>query len=194
LGYGPGDFIRTHNFVFSQVAELPFGRGKRYFTNASRGLNYLVGGWQFNSNTIIQSGLPFNVGIDTAGISDVGPNRPNINGEPRIIGSRDQWFDPTTFSLPAPGTFGNLPRNALRGPGYWRTDASLFKKFQFSETKELEFRIEAVNIFNHVNLENPDTNVGNPASPNANAGRITQTAFFGNDLQRNFQFGLKFKF
>ncbi|HEV2914809.1 MAG TPA: TonB-dependent receptor [Pyrinomonadaceae bacterium] len=192
--YGPEDFIRTHNFVLSQVAELPFGRGKRFFTNAGKGLNYLVGGWQFNSNTIIQSGLPFNVHYDNGGVIDVGDNRPNVNGEPRIIGSRDQWFDPTTFSTPAVGNLGNLPRNALRGPGYWRTDASLFKKFQFSETKELEFRIEAVNVFNHVNLENPDSNIGNPASPNANAGKITSTAFFGNDLQRNFQFGVKFKF
>jgi hypothetical protein len=192
--YGPHDFIRTHNFILSQVAELPFGRGKRYFTGASRGLNYLVGGWQFNSNTIIQSGLPFNVRYDNGGILDVGDNRPNVNGEIRINGTREQWFDPTTFSRPAVGTLGNLRRNALRGPGYWRTDASLFKKFQFSETKELEFRIEAVNVFNHVNLENPDSNIGNPDSPNANAGRITSTAFFGSDLQRNFQFGLKFKF
>jgi outer membrane receptor protein involved in Fe transport len=192
--YGPEDFIRTHNFVLSQVAELPFGRGKRFFTNAGRGLDYLVGGWQVNSNTIIQSGLPFNVRYDNGGVIDVGDNRPNINGQPRIIGSRDQWFDPTTFSTPAVGTLGNLPRNALRGPNYWRTDASLFKKFRFSETKELEFRLEAVNLFNHVNLENPDSNIGNPASPNANAGKITSTAFFGNDLQRNLQFGLKFKF
>ncbi|HJU56031.1 MAG TPA: TonB-dependent receptor [Pyrinomonadaceae bacterium] len=192
--YGPHDFIRTHNFVLSQVAELPFGRGKRYFTNASRALNYIVGGWQFNSNTIIQSGLPFNVGYDNAGISDVGANRPNVNGDVRIIGERDRWFDPTTFSEPAVGTLGNLPRNALRGPSYWRTDASLFKKFQFSESQELEFRVEVVNLFNHVNLENPDSNIGDPANPNANAGRITSTAFFGNDLQRNFQFGLKYKF
>ncbi len=192
--YGPHDFIRTHNFVLSQVAELPFGRGKRYFTNASRTLNYIVGGWQFNSNTIIQSGLPFNVRYDNAGIFDVGDNRPNLNGSINIVGERDRWFDPTTFSKPAVGTLGNLPRNALRGPNYWRTDASLFKKFQFSETQELEFRIEVVNLFNHVNLENPDSNIGDPANPNANAGKITSTAFFGNDLQRNFQFGLKYKF
>jgi hypothetical protein len=194
LGYGPQDFIRTHNFVLSQVAELPFGRGKRWFTNASRGLNYLVGGWQFNSNTTIQSGLPFNVGYDSGANVDVGPNRPNVNGEVRIIGSREQYFDPTTFSNPGVGNWGNLRRNALRGPGYWRTDASLFKKFIFSESKELEFRIESVNVFNHVNLENPDTNIGNPASPRAEAGRITSTAYFGTDLQRNFQFAMKLKF
>jgi hypothetical protein len=157
-------------------------------------LNYLVGGWQFNSNTTIQSGLPFNVGYDSGANVDVGPNRPNVNGEVRIIGTREQWFDTTAFSNPGVGNWGNLRRNALRGPGYWRTDASLFKKFIFSESKELEFRIESVNVFNHVNLENPDTNIGNPANPNANAGRITSTAYFGTDLQRNFQFALKLKF
>jgi outer membrane receptor protein involved in Fe transport len=192
--YGPNDFIRTHNFVFSQVAEIPFGRGRRYFRDASKGLNYLLGGWQFNSNTIIQSGLPFNVRYDNAGIIDVGDNRPNVNGDPRVIGDRDRWFDPTTFSVPAVGTLGNLKRNALRGPGYWRTDASLFKKFLFTESTELELRFEAVNLFNHVNLDNPDSNIGNPASPNANAGRITGVAYGGSDLMRNFQFGVKLKF
>jgi outer membrane receptor protein involved in Fe transport len=194
IAYGPEDFIRTHNFVLSQVAELPIGRGKRYLGGASKALNYLVGGWQFNSNTIVQSGLPFNVGIDTAGISDVGPNRPNVSGSPKIIGDRNRWFDPTTFSKPAPGTLGNLPRNALRGPKYWRTDASLFKKFIFSETTDLEFRIESVNVFNHVNLDLPDSFVGDPASPSANAGRITSTAYFGNDPTRNFQFAVRLKF
>ena len=51
-----------------------------------------------------------------------------------------------------------------------------------------------MNFFNHVNLGNPESNIGNPASPNASAGRITSTAFFGADLQRNFQLALRFKF
>jgi outer membrane receptor protein involved in Fe transport len=194
IAYGPEDFIRTHNFVLSQVLELPFGRGKRFQGDASKALNYVIGGWQFNSNTIIQSGLPFNVGFDNAGINDVGPNRPNVNGSLNIIGDRNRWFDPTTFSKPAVGTIGNLPRNALRGPGYWRTDASLFKRFSFSETTELEFRIESVNLFNHVNLDLPDAFIGDPANPAANAGHITSTAYGGSDPQRNFQFALKLKF
>jgi hypothetical protein len=98
------------------------------------------------------------------------------------------------FAKPAVGSFGNLKRNALRGPGYWRTDASLFKKIRFTESKELEFRIESVNLFNHVNFDQPDTFIKDPAHPNAHAGVISNTAFFGTDLQRNFQFALKFKF
>ena len=92
------------------------------------------------------------------------------------------------------GTFGNLKRNALRGPKYWRTDASLFKKFKFTETKELEFRIESVNLFNHMNLDQPDSNIGNFSNPNTHAGVISNTAFGGSDPTRNFQFALKFKF
>lgn len=194
VNYGPADFSRTHVFVLSQVAELPIGRNKRFLRSASKGMDYAVGGWQFNSNTTIQSGLPFNVGYDTSGISDTGPNRPDIVGDAKTGGSRDRFFDPTVFAKPAVGTFGNLKRNALRGPKYWRTDASLFKKFRFTESKELEFRVEAVNVFNHVNLDQPDSFIGNPASPNAHAGVISNTAYGGGDPQRNFQFALKFKF
>ena len=191
---GPQDFDRTHNFVFTQLLELPIGRNKRFFGNMSKGVDLFVGGWQFNSNTTIQSGFPFNVGYDNSGISDTGPNRPDIVGDPKVGGPRSRYFDPTVFAKPAVGKFGNLKRNALRGPNYWRTDASLFKKFRFTESKELEFRIESVNFFNHVNLGNPDSFIGNPANPNSHAGVIDSTAFFGADPQRNFQFALKFKF
>jgi hypothetical protein len=194
VNYGPADFSRTHVLVISQVTELPFGRNKRYFGNVSKGMDYLVGGWQVNSNATIQSGLPFNVGYDTSGISDTGPNRPDIIGDPKTGGPRDRFFDPTVFAKPAVGTFGNLKRNALRGPGYWRTDASLFKKFRFTENTELEFRVEVVNLWNRVNLDQPDSFIGNPASPNAHAGVISNTAYGGTDPQRNFQFALKFKF
>ena len=180
----------------TNLYELPFGRGKRYYGDVSRGLNYLVGGWQFNTTTTIQSGLPFNVNYNRSGSTegDTGPSRPDLTGDPQTGGDRTQFYNPNAFGRPAPGTFGNLKRNSLSGPGYWRTDASLFKKFSFGETKELEFRIESVNVFNHVNLGQPADFIGDPANPDANAGVISSTAFFGADPQRNFQFGLKFKF
>jgi hypothetical protein len=115
--------------------------------------------------------------------------------------TREQWFNAapigsadSAFARPAVGTFGNLPRNALRGPGYWRLDASLFKKFRVMNDQELEFRIEAVNFLNHVNLGNPDAQIGVPGNNNANAGRITSTAYGGTDPQRNFQFAFKYRF
>jgi outer membrane receptor protein involved in Fe transport len=202
LNRGPADWDRTHSLVFSVVAELPIGRGKAWLTDASPAMDLLVGGWQVNTNTFIQSGLPFNVTYRNAGADrDTGPNRVDLTGDPDGPGTRDQWFNATAigdpgsaFGRPASGTFGNLPRNELRGPGYWRVDASLFKHFTFADTRTFEVRIEAVNLFNHVNLGNPDSEVGVPGSPNTNAGRINSTAYGGNDLQRNFQFGLKVRF
>jgi hypothetical protein len=199
---GTATFDRTHTFAVSTVAELPFGRGKRYLTDISRAADIVIGGWQFNQNTMIQSGFPFNVSYRNAGQDrDTGPNRPNLVGDPDGPKTRAQWFNATAigsdgsaFSRPDKGTFGNLERNALRGPGYWRTDASLFKHFTVSGDRRLEVRLEAVNIFNNVNLNFPDSEVGVPGTPNPNAGRITATAFDNNDPQRNFQFGLRFTF
>jgi outer membrane receptor protein involved in Fe transport len=202
LNRGPADWDRRHNLVFSVVAELPIGRGRTYLSDISPAMNILVGGWQVNTNTFILSGLPYNVTYRNAGADrDTGPNRANLVGDPDGEKTRDRWFNATpigesgsAFSRPAAGTFGDLPRNELRGPGYWRVDASLFKHFDFADNRTIEVRIEAVNLFNHVNLGNPDSEVGVPGSPNPNAGRINSTAFGGNDLQRNFQFGLKVRF
>ena len=90
---------------------------------------------------------------------------PNINGDANTGGDRNRFFDPTVFSSPGPGQFGNLKRNALRGPGFYQTDASLFKKVNFTETMGLEFRFEVSNLFNVVNLGQPDAFLGDPANP-----------------------------
>jgi outer membrane receptor protein involved in Fe transport len=200
ISRGPADWDRTHNIVFSQVWELPIGKGKAVLRDIPRPVDWLVGGWQFNSNTTIQSGLPYSFGYDAGGNIDTGPGRPNLNGnpEPELSGTR-YTYNTSVFANPGRGNFGNEPRNDQRGPWYWRTDASLFKKFSFTETKELEFRIESVNFFNHVNLGNPDSFIGRFDAAgnlvqNSNLGVISSTAYFGTDLQRNFQFALRFKF
>ena len=132
---------------------------------------------------------------------DTGPNRPNVIGDIKIRrAGRDQWFNATpigspnsAFARPAVGTFGNMERNALRGPGYWRTDASIFKHFRLGGNRDSRSALEAVNLFNNVNLGNPDSGSACPAT-RTNAGRINSTAFGNADPQRNFQFGLKFSF
>jgi hypothetical protein len=192
LEYGPADWNRAHNFSVATTYELPIFKDTRW-----------LGGWQVNQNTIIQSGLPFNVTYRDAGADrDTGPNRPDLVGDAMSGGgTQDHWFNTTpigssgsAFARPAKGTFGNLPRNSLVGPGYWRTDASLFKRFAFINGQALEFRIEVVNLFNNVNLGNPDSEIGVPGNNNPNAGRITSTAYGGTDPQRNFQFAFKYIF
>ena len=80
---------------------------------------------------------------------------------------------------------GNLPRNAYRGPHYKSTDLSLFKTFQLPNTSSrIQFRAEAFNVFNSVNLYRPQGNLAN-----ANFGKSTQSF-----PAREIQFGLKFIF
>jgi hypothetical protein len=152
-------------------------------------------GWQINANVTIMSGLPFNVSYRDAGADrDTGPSRPNLIGDAQT-GSGDGLTSPyfnvipigtsgSAFGRPARGTFGDLDRNALRGPGFWNVDASLFKRFRIRGNSNLEFRIEAQNVFNHVNLDNPDAEVGVPGNNNTHAGFISGTAPNWNPRQR----------
>jgi hypothetical protein len=203
VDYGPANFIRTHVYVIAATAELPFGRGKRYLSDASGALDAIAGGWQLNVAGTIMSGLPFNVSYRDAGQDrDTGPNRPDLIGDAEV-GSGDGLTSPyfnatpigsagSAFGRPARGTFGNMGRNELRGPGFWNVDASLFKQFNFTDRVNLQFRIEAQNVFNHVNLGNPNSEVGVPGNLNPTAGFITGTA--PNHVQRNLQFALRLGF
>ncbi len=194
LNYALNGFQRSHNFVVAALVELPFGKDKEGLARA------LLGGWQVNTNVFIQSGLPFNVEYAGAGADrDVGPNRPDLIGDPSGPGTQDQFYNATAigeagsaFGRPARGTFGNLERNSLTGPGFWNVDASLFKRFHVKGDANLEFRVEVVNLFNHVNLGQPDGTIGVVGDPRPNAGRITSTA--AQNQVRNLQFALRFVF
>jgi hypothetical protein len=201
LEYGAPSWARTHLFTLATTVELPFGKGKKYLSDASGFTEALVGGWQFNAAANIASGRHLNVEYRDAGQDrDVGPNRPDVIGDiTEGGGSKDRWFNVTpigsagsAFSRPAPGTFGNMERGSLTGPGMWNVDASLFKRFRFTDTTNLEFRIEATNVFNHVTWGDPDTTIGVPGNDNPNAGRITSTG--PNWQPRNLQFAVRFQF
>ena len=204
VNYGRADFIRKHVYVLAGSAELPFGKGRRYLTDASGAADAILGGWQINATATVMSGLPFNVEYRDRGQDrDTGPGRPDLIGDPDT-GSGDGLTTPyfnvtpigspgSAFARPARGTFGNLERNALTGPGYWNVDASLFKRFGLGGDRNLEFRVEAQNVFNHVNLGNPNAEIGVPGNANTpSAGFITSTA--PNSVQRNLQFALRFQF
>ncbi|MGH9929387.1 MAG: carboxypeptidase regulatory-like domain-containing protein [Pyrinomonadaceae bacterium] len=82
--------------------------------------------------------------------------RPDLVFGPSLYLNNDRNFiNPAAFAVPAAGTFGNLPRNALKGPNFQQFDLILNKRIRFSETKNLEFRTEVFNIFNHANFASP---------------------------------------
>ena len=116
------------------------------------------------------------------------PNwNPNFKG-PVVLGTVDHWFNPQAFVMPTPGTFGNVSRGSVRGPGLVDVDTSLFKKFSLSERFSLQLRAEAFNIFNHSNFFYPNTirfRATAPATPiAARPGRLQRRRPRGNSSSR----------
>ena len=189
---GQPEWARNNVVQLMATYELPIFKGNRW-----------LGGWQMNALGIFQSGLPINIGYRDAGADrDVGPNRPDLIGDPQI-GSGDGITTPyfnnapigdpaSAYGRPARGTFGNLERSAFRGPSFWNVDGSLFKRFAIRGSSALEFRLEVQNVFNHVDLGLPDSTVGVLTNNNPRAGFINGTD--ASWVPRNLQFAFRFLF
>jgi hypothetical protein len=106
-----------------------------------------------------------------------------------IEGGPNQYFNPGAFIVPVSGTYGNVGRNTMIGPGMVDTDAALLKTASISERLTLQFRAEVFNVFNHANFGTPNAVVFSSASsvPAPTAGVITSTS----NSSRQIQFGLK---
>jgi len=91
-------------------------------------------------------------------------------------------LNPAAFATPAPGTFGNVPRNFLRGPGFKQFDIVLNKRIRFSESTNLEFRTEIFNIFNHTNFDIPGSRL-NLALPSVTQAGGVYTVSTSNVVQ-----------
>ena len=88
--------------------------------------------------------------------------QPNlIAGVNPFLNNDRNFINPAAFATPAPGTFGNFPRNELSGPNFRQVDLILAKRFRFTETMNVEFRTEVFNIFNQTNFANPSTTLSN---------------------------------
>ena len=183
-------FDVRHNYTGNLVYLLPFKA------------NELVRGWQASLIASGRTGQPFTVltGFDRASIGGAATSRPNLvagaSANP-ILGRPEQWYDPNSFSLQAPGTFGNLARNTLRGPSLLTFDLSLAKTFKIKEKFNAQFRAEAFNLANHANFGMPvltlftgpscatgqTGNCDGAGIRNPNAGRITNTITSARQLQ-----------
>jgi Carboxypeptidase regulatory-like domain len=196
LNRGVASYSLNHQFNGSFSYQLPFGNGQRFGSGASGGLDKLIGGWQWNGIVTVQDGFPFTplAGSNTSGTGDANqsdvPNwNPDFHGKV-ILGKPDQWYDPRAFLLPTQGTFGNVARGSLRGPGLIQFDTSLFKRIRIREGLNLQFRTEAFNVFNHANFSYPGQVVFTGSSYSSSAGVISQTA----TTSRQIQFAMKLLF
>jgi hypothetical protein len=158
-------------------------------------LKSVLDGWQVSGIARMWSGTPFDVVMssDVAGIGAVQNQRPNIIGDTSGSGTAGQWFNTAAFARPANGTFGNMGRNSLRGPGVNKWDMAASKNFMLHEGVRLQFRAEFFNAFNHPSL----TTVGSALTVTA-TGVNTSAGNFGvvTDSRdaRVIQFGMKLNF
>ena len=189
-GRARADGDRRHVFVQSYIYELPFGKGKAF---ANQGpLAMVLGGWQVNGLLTLMTGEPFNITVPGGIINAPGNNNTaNLVGAYTVlkqVGPGAQWFDKAAFAQPTAGTFGNLGRNILSGPGFFGIDASLFRRFKVKERFTAEFRAEAINFTNSPKFNNPSGDITSP-----NFGRVTAVNGAPNG-PREVQLGLKVSF
>jgi hypothetical protein len=104
--------------------------------------------------------------------------RPNlVPGVSPYIKDRNslQWLNPAAFTIPAAGEYGNLARNALRGPGFSQMDVMLSKRIAVTETRAFEIRADFYNLLNAVNFSNPPATLPN-ALPSLQPGQAFSAA------------------
>jgi hypothetical protein len=182
---GPALFDARHRFVISFGYELPGLEDK------SAVVKHIAGGWQLNGIYQAQSGFPLTVTQGTVLDIRYMTSRPDINSGcdpndgPKTTA---QWFNTSCFTVLSLAQTGERPgnagRNTVRGPGFQRTDLSIFKNFDFASRHRIQVRIEGFNIFNQARFGQPSGTIGT-----ATFGQIT-TAEDG----RVIQLGLKYIF
>jgi hypothetical protein len=185
LAFEKGDalFDVRHRFVVSFGYELPLLEGEGAL------VRHVLGGWQLNGIFQAQTGFPLSVNEGSNLSIRFLTARPDVTCDPNDgPKTTAQWFDTSCFvrrSLAESGERpGNAGRNTVRGPGFNRTDLSLFKNIAIRKSQALQLRVEAFNLFDQVRFGQPAGTIGT-----ATFGQITSA-----DDGRIVQLGIKYIF
>jgi len=178
------------NFVGSYTANLPF---EKLFHATNGWADKIAGGWQISGITTFATGLPIGIseGHDISLAGSSGTDRPNFtpgtilnNTNPRKLDSNGQsipYFNTSLFSKESLGQIGNANRSFFHGPGLNNWDLGLLKDTKLTESKVLELRFEAFNVFNHTQFQSQSISGSIDSSAfgivtAANAARVMQIA------------------
>ena len=149
--------------TLTYVYTLPFGRGQKFANSITPLEDTIVGGWSISGISQFRSGSPLLVSASNQYLlSQNGGQRANYNcSAPVNPHTKAQWFQTSCFSQPVGFVFGNAGVGAggIVGPRYQDWDLSFNKAVHLTESMHLEFQASFFNIFNHVNYQNPNTNV-----------------------------------
>ncbi len=189
IDWGLSTYDVRNAAVIHGTYELPFGLRARGWRKKA------ADGWSVSAIETLQSGIPFTpqLGYNPSNDGDTrNPVRPQWNPSftgPVILGGPNQYFNPNAFITPANGTYGNVGRDTLIGPGIAGLDLSTLKKTPLSDRVTLQFRAEFFNLLNRANFGTPNAVVFSSATSGISptAGVITATS----TSSRQVQFGLK---
>jgi hypothetical protein len=196
--------VRRSAFTGYGLYKLPFGHGQQYLGGANTVANYIVEGWEFSPVFQWQSGLPYTLSYDecTADIPGDAPCRVNGSagalktGVSGVPGQGNVTFFKAPglgngFTRPALDTIGNVGGNTAFGPRFFNADMSISKNLTFKERYVAQFRMDAYNAFNHINLANPG---GSVESGGGIGGGPFPAGIGGTTNPRQLQFTLHFQF
>jgi hypothetical protein len=206
-GRSRSDFDLRHNFNAYWLTVLPFGHGQHFLSNAGKGLQAVIGDWQFAGSLRARSGFPITPGNGfnfptnfeltppgtLLGAIHTHVTKSDKNGFPNLFGD-DPDAVAALLDFTRPG--GSGTRNGLNGPGYFSTDMTVTKGFRlpWSEKQQLIFSAAAYNVFNNVNFSELFVQ-GLQPQPGPTFGRFNGTT---NSLRggnnRDMEFGLRFEF
>jgi len=187
---GNSSFDQRHKVTGDYLFELPFGKDKAFLNGGGVG-SKITEGWSVSGTFTFATGMPLtptyaaaeaDVARGTAG--SLRPNR--LPGVSVTAGasSLEKWFNKGAYQVPVGSTFGNASRNSIAGPGTISNGMSLSKTANFGDTRSLEMRATASNVFNTVQYAGVDTNLSSPT-----AGQVTSAAGM-----RQFTFLARFRF
>jgi trimeric autotransporter adhesin len=170
---GLSSFNQKNKFTGNWVSDLPFGDNRRFVNKGA--WSHILGGWQWSGDFTVASGLYFTPRV-LGGALDInrgvsGSLRANVTGQPVAVGNPSilEWFNKEAFCVPgstytlaadpgqvfpctnsAASSFGDAGRNIIEGPSQFAMDMSLNKTITIKESRALDLRFTANNVFNIV--------------------------------------------
>lgn len=151
--YGPADWDRTQMLTISHVFDIPIGEGTNRWNQGMAAK--ILGNWKINGLFHWATGNPYSISADSLACACPGIPAVLASAAPGTNVNGQASFNPALFNLPAASGFGNLGRNAIRGPDFTNYNLALFKVFPMAENRQLELRAEAYNILNSTQYGNP---------------------------------------
>jgi hypothetical protein len=202
--YGPAGYDVRHNLTATGVYALPVGRSQPFLSGANRTMDEIVGGWKLSTAIVGYSGFPETITGGSNNSQSYGASRVNQYRRLKVAGrSNENWFGTDSsakpcaaagidngvcaFGVPANNVFGAESNGAVRGPGFFNTDFSVFKDFHTFREETIGFRFDAFNAFNMVSYGNPDTGI-----TDTNFGNVALQA--PRSTERHLQFSLRYDF